>query len=53
MNSVKNFVPKVALGLALLFISAPHQASAMETAAWVPWFSGANGTKTAIKIKAV
>lgn len=49
MNSVKNFVPIVALGLALLFITAPHQASAMETAAWVPWFSGANGTKTAIK----
>lgn len=49
MNSVKNFVPKAALGLALLFMSAPHNAFAMETAAWVPWFSDANGSKTAIK----
>ena len=49
MNSVKNFVPKVVLGLALAFISLPHNAAAasQQTAAWVPWFGGGN-TQSAI-----
>jgi spore germination protein YaaH len=51
MNRVKNFLPSVALGLALAFMSMPHHAVAanMQTAAWVPWFGADGSTKSAIK----
>ena len=48
----KSFLPKVAFGLALFFISIPATASAMETAVWVPWFgpeAGAAGVESAIE----
>lgn len=43
MNSITRLLPKLVLGLALLFISIPASARAMETAVWVPWFGPDNG----------
>ena len=49
MSSNKRFLTKAVLGLALLSVTVPASAYAMETAAWVPWFGDGNSTKSAIK----
>jgi spore germination protein YaaH len=48
MYSVKKFTPAALLGLAVVF-GGPQAVSAMETAAWVPWFGTEAGPKSAIK----
>jgi spore germination protein YaaH len=49
MNSNQRFLTKAVLGLALLSVTLPASAYAMDTAVWVPWFGGSNVTKSAIK----
>jgi spore germination protein YaaH len=50
MKNTRNFVSKVGLALAFSLIStAPASASAMEVAAWVPWFGTTDGPKSAIE----
>lgn len=49
MISAQKIVPTFVLGALSLFISLPITASAMETAAWVPWFGTEEGPKSAIK----
>ena len=49
MNRVQKIAPTVILGALSLFIGLPSTASAMEVAAWVPWFGTEEGPKSAIK----
>lgn len=48
MNTVQKFVPAVFLGVALL-VGVPASVSAMEVAAWVPWFGGDAAPKGALE----
>jgi spore germination protein YaaH len=49
MISVHKIAPTFVLGALALFIGLPSTASAMEVAAWVPWFGTEEGPKSAIK----
>ena len=49
MNKLHKIAPTVVLGALSLFIGLPSTASAMEVAAWVPWFGTEEGPKSAIK----
>ena len=49
MNRVQKIAPTIVLGALSLFIGLPSTASAMQTAAWVPWFGTEEGPKSATK----
>jgi spore germination protein YaaH len=49
MSMVQNKFPQLFFACALAVMSLPATASAMEAAAWVPWFGPEGGTESAIE----
>lgn len=49
MKNVRKFTPALFLGAVFLINSIPSTASAMQAAAWVPWFGAEGGTESALE----